>query len=154
MEAMTIRPVDPCSAAAQPLIDALDDYQAALYPPESNHLDPADELLKAHVQFLGAFEADELVGIGAVKLLDGYGELKRMYVSRAARGRGIGGQILRALEAIVEGAGLNRVRLETGIYQPEAIALYRHSGYTEIEPFGDYRPDPLSLFMEKRVGPP
>ena len=68
--------------------------------------------------------------------------------------QGIGSQILRALEAIVEGAGLPCVRLETGIHQPEAIGLYRRSGYTEIEPFGNYRPDPLSLFMEKRVGPP
>ena len=43
------------------------------------------------------------------------------------------------------------MRLETGIRQPEAIGLYRSAGYAEIGPFGAYRPDPLSLFMEKRL---
>ncbi len=47
--------------------------------------------------------------------------------------------------------GFVAVRLETGIYQPEAIGLYRKYGYVEIEPFGSYLPDPLSLFMEKRL---
>jgi putative acetyltransferase len=56
-----------------------------------------------------------------------------------------------ALEAIAEKKGLTAIRLETGIYQPEAIALYRKYGYQEIEPFGAYLPDPLSLFMEKKL---
>ena len=43
------------------------------------------------------------------------------------------------------------VRLETGIYQPEALGLYRSAGYVEREAFGDYVPDPLSVFMEKRL---
>ena len=43
------------------------------------------------------------------------------------------------------------MRLETGIYQPEALGLYRSAGYVEREAFGDYVPDPLSVFMEKRL---
>ena len=44
------------------------------------------------------------------------------------------------------------MRLETGTKQPEAIALYRKFGYVERGPFGAYKPDPLSIFMEKRLG--
>jgi putative acetyltransferase len=43
------------------------------------------------------------------------------------------------------------MQLETGTKQPEAIALYRKFGYAERGPFGAYKPDPLSLFMEKRL---
>ena len=45
--------------------------------------------------------------------------------------------------------GGNCARLEMGIYQPEADALYRSMGYREIPPFGDYLLDPLSQFLEK-----
>jgi putative acetyltransferase len=59
---------------------------------------------------------------------------------------------MHALEALAVDRKLVAVQLETGIYQPEAIGLYRKHGYEEIEPFGSYLPDPLSLFMEKRLG--
>jgi putative acetyltransferase len=44
------------------------------------------------------------------------------------------------------------LRLETGIHQPEALGLYRAAGFVERGPFGPYRPDPLSVFMEKPLG--
>jgi putative acetyltransferase len=43
--------------------------------------------------------------------------------------------------------------LETGIKQSEAIGLYRASGYRDCPPFGDYKSDPLSLFMTKSLPP-
>jgi len=43
-------------------------------------------------------------------------------------------------------------RLETGIHQHEAINLYKRLGYLVIAPFGDYTEDPLSVFMEKKIG--
>lgn len=43
------------------------------------------------------------------------------------------------------------IRLETGVYQPEALALYGRAGYVERGPFGDYVADPLSVFMEKEL---
>ena len=150
---ITIRPVDPRSDPTRALIAALDAYQVELYPDESNHLDPIDELVKPHVRFLGAFDDETLVGIGAVKLLDDYAELKRMFVTPAARGLGVGRRLVEALETLVVEAGLDHVRLETGIHQPEAIALYRRSGYLARGPYDAYRSDPLSLFMEKTVGP-
>ena len=56
-----------------------------------------------------------------------------------------------ALERHAAAHGALVARLETGIYQPEALALYRALGYRERPPFADYRLDPLSVFMEKRL---
>ncbi|MET8676966.1 GNAT family N-acetyltransferase [Streptomyces sp. NPDC004647] len=70
---------------------------------------------------------------------DGDAELKRMYVVREARGRGLARRILAALEDSAELAGRRRMILETGIKQPEAIALYTSSGYRPTRKFGLYR---------------
>ncbi|ARZ69651.1 GNAT family N-acetyltransferase [Streptomyces sp. HU2014] len=71
---------------------------------------------------------------------DGDAELKRMYVVRGARGRGLARKILAALEDDARLAGRTRMVLETGVMQPEAIALYLSSGYEPAEPkFGMYR---------------
>ena len=59
--------------------------------------------------------------------------------------------MLAELEAIARNARLPLLRLETGIHNAEALALYRKSGFAECEAFGDYKPDPLSVFMEKRL---
>ena len=57
------------------------------------------------------------------------------------------------LEGELEVRGVTLFRLETGIKQPEALGLYRKLGYRERGPFGAYVADPLSVFMEKCVGP-
>ena len=147
-----IRLLTPRSKAAKELIEELDAYKSELYPADSNHLDPVEELEKPHVHFLGAFEGTLLLGCGAVKLMEDYGEIKRMYVRPGSRGKGVGRSLLLALESIVKKAGLPLIRLETGVRQQEALRLYKQSGYTEIAPFGDYRKDPLSVFLEKRIG--
>ncbi|MGW0523630.1 GNAT family N-acetyltransferase [Crossiella sp. NPDC003009] len=69
---------------------------------------------------------------------DGDAELKRMYVVSAARGRGLARQLLAELERLALAAGRRRMVLETGIEQPEAIALYTSSGYAPIAKFGVY----------------
>ena len=74
-----------------------------------------------------------------------------MYVEEAGRGRGIGRKLLEQLVMFARMSGLQVLKLETGIHQPEAIALYERAGFARCEPFGDYQPDPLSLFMEKRL---
>lgn len=72
-----------------------------------------------------------------------------MFVLPAARGLKLGARILRTLEDDARQRGLRCLRLETGIHQPEAIGLYRAAGFVERPPFGEYAPDPLSLFMGK-----
>ena len=61
------------------------------------------------------------------------------------------GILLEALEDAARRQNIDRISLETGIRQPEAIGLYRASGYQDCPPFGTYTPDPLSLFMTKRL---
>lgn len=70
---------------------------------------------------------------------DGDAELKRMYVVPGARGLGLARAMLAELERTAAQAGCRRVLLETGLAQPEAIGLYRSSGYHEVEKFGVYR---------------
>ncbi|MCH6160768.1 GNAT family N-acetyltransferase [Streptomyces marispadix] len=70
---------------------------------------------------------------------DGDAEIKRMYVVREARGRGLARRILAALEDDARASGRVRMVLETGTAQPEAIALYVSSGYEPAEKFGLYR---------------
>ena len=83
---------------------------------------------------------------------EGYGEIKRMYVGPEFRGRGYAKQMLKHLEELATAKGFSKVRLETGISQPEAIGLYERNGYCKIPPFGDYCDDPLSFFYEKTLG--
>ena len=84
------------------------------------------------------------VGCGAVQVFGpdtehpGDGEVKRMYVAPAARGRGYARALLTALEDVSRAAGHPTLRLTTGHLQPEAIALYESSGYTRTTPWGKY----------------
>jgi putative acetyltransferase len=133
------------------LIDALDAYQKPLYPPESFHGIDLAALLLPGVLFAVARDGGRAVGCGAVVLCPGHGEIKRMYVDPVCRGRGIGARLLAFVEEAACAAGCRRLVLETGIHQREALALYQRAGYTPCEPFGDYLPDPMSVFMEKRA---
>ncbi len=78
-------------------------------------------------------------------------EIKRMYVAPAARGRGLARRMLAHLEADAAAYGAEAVVLETGLAQPEAIALYESSGYAPIPAFGFYRDAPLSRCYGKRL---
>ena len=73
---------------------------------------------------------------------DRVAEVKRMYVAPEARGQGVALALLRALEESARQAGRKRMVLETGVRQPEAIALYGKAGYQRIEDFGFYRDAP------------
>ena len=135
-----------------PLFRASDAYAASLYPAESNHLLPVDELAQAHVRFFVARLERRPVGCAALVLQgDGAAELKRMFVANAARGLGAGRALLQRIEETAQYEGVRVLRLETGIRNAEALALYRREGFVERGPFGSYLPDPLSVFMEKRL---
>ena len=151
---MHIAALDPALPAAQKLIALSDAYMDALYPSESNHPESVAGLQQANVLFVGGHVGDELVACGAVKLMhdDGsYGEIKRMFVLDAHRGKGYSKRILQHLEDHLVQHAIRLARLETGIRQPEALGLYRRLGYLEREPFGAYQADPLSVFMEKQL---
>ena len=135
------------------LIDALDAYQGALYPAESNYHLSVEALKARNVLFaVVRDDAGVVIGCGAVVLFDDYGELKRMFVPQAQRGRGVAKAIITYLEAHAVQRNCQLLRLETGIHQPEALSLYASAGYERRGPYGDYPEDPLSVFMEKAIG--
>jgi DNA-binding MarR family transcriptional regulator/GNAT superfamily N-acetyltransferase len=92
---------------------------------------PAGLLLVARLR-------EEPVGCGALKFHENtVGELKRMWVAPRARGLGLGRRLLEALEHKAREAGMTVIHLETNRTLIEAIELYRHSGYQEVEAFND-----------------
>jgi putative acetyltransferase len=142
----------PDQPEVRAMLARLDAYCAALYPAESNHLMDIASLLQGDVLFLVARDVDGgAVGCAALVNRGGYGEVKRMFVDEARRGLGTGSKLLEHLVMFAKMSGLGVLRLETGIHQLEAIALYERAGFLRCAPFGDYREDPLSLFMEKRL---
>lgn len=137
------------------LLEMSDAYAASLYPAESNHLVDVSVLEKPCVSFFVARSEGVAVGCCAlVEAGDGTAEIKRMFVDPQARGLKVGKRLLNAVERHGGSRKLTLIQLETGIHQPEAIGLYRSAGYVERRPFGSYRPDPLSLFMEKALHAP
>lgn len=134
------------------LIADLDAYQLTLYPPESVYALDLQSLLQPHVKFAVARAANNtIVGCAALLLTPAYGEVKRMYVTPAARGLGAAKKLMALLEQAARDAACPLMTLETGPSQPEAIALYQRQGFERCGPFGGYRDDPLSVFMQKRL---
>jgi putative acetyltransferase len=149
---VTISAVRPDAADASALIAELDAYLIPLYPPASHHGYPVEKLIAEGVEFFVARCEGVAAGCGGVKwYTPDYAEIKRMYVRPQFRGLGLGRDILKRLEDHTARREIRIVRLETGVRQPEAIGLYERMGYRRIEPFGEYQPDPLSLFYEKRI---
>jgi putative acetyltransferase len=134
------------------LIRQSDALMQSLYPAESNHLVDIESLAQPNVHLFVAREGGQALGYGAFVVGEGgQAEMKRVFVDPAARGKGVARAIMAALEREAAQRGVTLMQLETGIKQTEAIALYRKFGYAERGPFGAYKPDPLSLFMEKRL---
>jgi ribosomal protein S18 acetylase RimI-like enzyme len=97
-----------------------------------------DEMRAPAGLFLVAFLHGEPVGSGALKFHAGEPtELKRMWVSPAARGHGVGRRLLTELEQQAAANGSRTIRLETNRSLTEAIAMYRSAGYREVDAFND-----------------
>jgi len=111
-----------------------------------------NELLVARSAFLLARLKGRSVGCAALRPLDAEAaEVKRMYVIPAVRRRGIARLLHAELEAQAAAFGFTTLRAETGNRQPEAIGLYKSSGFRRIGPYGDHAEDPLSICFEKAV---
>lgn len=96
---------------------------------------------------------DVPLGCGGLRLLGpGEAELKRMWVRPQARGRGVGGALLAALEDEARALGVRVLRLETGNRQPEAVAMYTRFGYVARPCWGAYAGCADSLCFERVLG--
>ncbi|WP_238191216.1 GNAT family N-acetyltransferase [Methylobacterium frigidaeris] len=125
-------------------------HSAALYPAESNHHLPLEDLRKPNVRFLVARDAEgRAVATGALVLCGDWAEIKRMWVEDHARGRGVSRRILETLIDEARRAGIGVLRLETGVVSHAALALYERTGFVRRGPFAGYAEDPLSVFMER-----
>lgn len=135
------------------MLQEADAYFAELYPVEHNHLLNVETLMQPNIKFVLALLDGEAVGCGAIRLWQDFAEVKRMYVRPPWRGAGVGHQVLSKLETLAKDLGFTNIRLETGIYQLEAMRLYERSGYIKCSPFGDYLASHMSLFYEKHLQP-
>lgn len=134
------------------LIEASDAYSLERYPPEGHFGTDIDGLKAPDITFLTARRDGVAEGCGAIRWQDdGSAELKRIFVSPAARGFGLGRAIMQRLEGLAAGRGVETLYLETGPLNTEAVAMYRRLGYAECGPFGDYEANPYSLFMTRNL---
>jgi len=154
---VTIRAEAPDAPDARALIGELDELLTPMYDASDRHGYSVDKLKRQGVHFFVVRCGGEPAGCGGVQIVDAaandipYGELKRMYVRPRFRGQGLGRRLVHHLTDVVRAHGLDVVRLETGIHQTEAIALYESCGFGRIPPFGDYFESPVSLCYEKRL---
>jgi len=145
------------SPEAVELIGELDEHlMGHPYPPQSRHAFSVEKLLREQVVFFVTWYDGKLAGCGGIKMFGTeYGEVKRMFVRPEFRGKGLGKLMLEHLTLYAVRQGVNVVRLETGIYEVEAIGLYERCGFQRRAPFGEYVEDPMSVYFEKQVaGPP
>jgi GNAT superfamily N-acetyltransferase len=99
----------------------------------------AAEFVPPHGGFFVASSDGRLLGCAGWRAHGPDAELKRMFVTAAARGEGLARRLLAAVEESARADGRARIILEAGDQQPEAITLYESSGYRRIEDFGFYK---------------
>ncbi len=134
------------------LIDELDAYQDTLYPAEARYALDLTTLEQENLIFAVARDgAGAAIGCGALVLDGEAAELKRMFVRPSHRGEGVAATVLAKLEVEATNRDCHLLQLETGPFQPEALAFYKKYGFQVCGAFGDYLEHPLSVFMEKRL---
>ena len=144
-----VEPCDPRDPQATALLKASHALMESLFPPEDNHYLSIDALCGPEIAFFAAREGDKILGTGALKDYNDYGEIKSMFVAETARGRGVAEALLRQLEDHARNLGLPLIRLETGYLLTAAHRLYTRHGFTKCNAFGTYAANDTSLFMEK-----
>lgn len=153
--ALHIAEADPAGPDAAALIATLDADLEARYPGLTIHgIDAAGFRDAGGIFLIGRLEGVP-VACGAIRPVGtSVAEVKRMFVAPACRGRGFSRLMLKALERIAADRGYATLRLETGVNQPEAIALYQSAGYRPIPCYGEYSTDPRSRCFEKSLADP
>ena len=148
---ISITSEDPVGETAQLLVAELCAEMAGRYGAAPSPFSLVEAAAPRTV-FLVARRGDEPVGCGALRRFDDEtAEIKRMYVTPAARRRGIARRILAALERYAHEFHYRTIRLETGVRQPEAQALYESMGFRRIAAFGPYIGNPTSVCFEKTL---
>jgi len=154
---VVIKTVDPLGEDAMALLREAAIEARELYPEFHHPGDPwpVNSATPARGTYLIAYFDGKPLACGALRPLEArVVEVRRMFVVKTARRKGLGKAILRALEVAAFRFGYELMRLETGNRQLPAMALYTSYGFTRIEPFGTYIDDPTSVCYEKGVADP
>jgi GNAT superfamily N-acetyltransferase len=147
----TIKAEDPAGEEVGELLHAMCAELKLRHGNDASPFSP-EEALPPHGAFVVARANGIAAGCGALRRLEEtVGEIKRMFVSPAYRGRGIARRLLAELERLAALRGYSAVRLETGDRQPEAIALYESAGFRRILPIGGCAEKPVSICYEKTL---
>jgi len=141
------------------LIGELNEELGALYTPEQRHGLALDAIFQPHIRFFVVRRDGRALGCGGVAFLDGFAELKRMFVRPEMRGQGVADALIARLSAEALAAGVTLLRLETGSHSLAAIRFYDRLGFRYCDAFAPYAAMPpasiiTSVFMEKRLLPP
>lgn len=151
---MDVRIGDPSDPRIAALLEAHLRDAAEHSPPESVHALDIAALRDPDVTFWAAWAGDEVAGCGALLELDSrHGEIKSMRTAPRYLRRGVASRILEHIVREAERRAYARLSLETGsmpAYAP-ARAFYARFGFTPCAPFGDYLPDPNSVFMTRAL---
>ena len=153
---LTIERVTVATDEIRRLLAELDRALSGPYLPEQHHYLPLEQLFDGNVRFFAARLDGVAVGCGGVGFYDGFAEVKRMFTQPTARRQGVAMALLRQLEGEAKSAGYAVLRLETGVYQAEAIAFYLRAGFEQCDAFGEYlsmSPQAIetSVFYEKSI---
>jgi putative acetyltransferase len=147
-----IRGADIDEVVASGLLRELDDELMSRYPGSPVFGIDGLQAALAQVYFVIARSDADVIGCGAFRPFDsGCVEIKRMFVRPAYRGRGVARHILQSLHAEARSRGYAFAILETGMRQPEAIALYESEGYQQMELFGPYVGNALSVCFRRKL---
>lgn len=145
--------IEPDDLTRPEVIALLEEHLANMHqlsPRESVHALDLSGLRRPDITFWSVWDGATLVGCGALRELSPtHGEIKSMRTPARLRRRGAGRAVLMHIIGVAHQRGYERLSLETGAFPAfvPAQTLYRSVGFTFCEPFGDYRPDPNSVFM-------
>ncbi len=146
---MNVRGVDRDDADVAALFLALWSELDVIYGPNPG-TEFRPDAMPADARLFVAYDP-HAVGCAALQPDGEVCEVKRMYVAPDSRGRGVASALLGAMEDAARGLGARRLRLETGVEQPRAIAFYRREGFAPCPCWGAFAEDPLSRCFVKEL---
>jgi len=150
----TIATETPLSDDVRALVAALNTWALEQTPREFTHHMSVEQMAQPDTTvFIARDASGAAVAMGALKRhAGGLGEVKRMFTRPEARGGGVAGKIVDAVETLARREGLTRLALETGAVESFAPAwrVYERQGFTRCGAFLDYPPDsPHNIYYEK-----
>ncbi len=156
MDAIEVELAGSATADVRRLVDELDRELAGLYTLDQCHGLRVDAIFQPGIRFFVARHAGAAIGCGGIALGAEFAEVKRMYVRRGWRGRGVADAILDRLISEAANSGAKLIRLETGAHSAAAIRFYSRRGFQRCGPFGAFTCLPqrsvvASLFMERQL---